>query len=174
MIFTCSTCNHIFEIGQGFVGTSAYCPRCGTRFQLLAQANCYRQQDAVQTPPHTSVRYAGFWIRFAATLVDTIVLAVPSFVAEMAIPEVGGTLLWIVYKGVCLGNWNGQTVGKKVCGIRVVDVSLTPCTVGQGFARTVAELLSAITLMIGYAMAAFDGRKQALHDKCAKTLHIYA
>lgn len=82
--------------------------------------------------------------------------------------------MWIVYKGLLLTHWHGQTLGKKACGIRVVDESLRPLTPGQAFGRTFGEIVSGLILCIGYIMVAFDGRKQALHDKMAGTVHVYA
>ncbi len=122
---------------------------------------------------HQHIRYAGFWIRFVAALVDALVTAIPAFVMAFMIPVLGPVAVYLLYKGFCIGNWNGQTVGKRVCGIKVVDQSLRPCTVGQGFGRTGAELLSGMILYVGYIMAAFDSRKLALHDRIASTLHIY-
>jgi uncharacterized RDD family membrane protein YckC len=40
----------------------------------------------------------------------------------------------------------------------------TPLSFGRALARNVAKLVSELTLEIGYVMAAFTSRKQALHD----------
>lgn len=119
------------------------------------------------------VRYAGFWIRVVADIIDTMVLLIPAVIINFVFPLAGGLGLWIVYKGLLIAKWNGQTLGKKACGIRVVSEDLTPCSTGQAFGRTFAEIVSTLILCIGYIMAGFDGRKQALHDKMAGTLHIY-
>ena len=102
-----------------------------------------------------------------------VVLLIPLILIDLIVPFVGGTILWILYKSLCLANWNGQTIGKKACNIKVVDQSLRPCSMGQAFGRSFAEILSTLILLIGYLMVAFDDRKQALHDKMAGTLHIY-
>lgn len=120
------------------------------------------------------VRYAGFWIRVLADILDTLVLLIPAVILDFIIPLAGSLGLWIVYKGLLLANWNGQTLGKRACGIRVVSDNLTPCSTGQAFGRTFAEIVSALVFCIGYIMAGFDGRKQALHDKMAGTLHVHA
>ena len=56
----------------------------------------------------------------------------------------------------------------------MVDECLGPLTPAQAFGRSCGEIVSGIILCIGYIMAAFDGRKQSLHDKMAGTFHIYA
>ncbi len=117
------------------------------------------------------VHYAGFWIRFVAALIDIIIIgaaASVSFLGDDSYP-----LLAILYDGILIGKWNGQTIGKKVCGIKVISADGRPCGVGQAFGRALAQILSVLTLFIGYIIAAFDGRKRALHDHVANTLHIY-
>ena len=150
-----------------------FCPKCGKEMSIPSR-------NAPAVPPvypqheQAPVRYAGFWIRFVSEIVDSLVLLIPGLIAYVVVPVVGGWMLWIIYKSLCLANWDGQTVGKKVCNIKVVDESLGPLTPAQAFGRSCGEIVSGIILCIGYIMAAFDGRKQSLHDKMAGTLHIYA
>ena len=171
--FTCPHCRREINVPDQFAGGTMFCPMCGQEMSIPSQ-------DARNVPPlypqheHRTVQYAGFWIRFVSEIVDSLVLLIPGFIANIALPVLGGTVLWIIYKSLCLANWNGQTVGKKVCNIKVVDESLGPLTPGQAFGRTCGEIVSGIILCIGYIMAAFDERKQSLHDKMAGTLHIYA
>jgi uncharacterized RDD family membrane protein YckC len=116
--------------------------------------------------------YAGFWIRFAAALIDMIIIAAATsaiFWRDDPYP-----ILAILYDGILIGRWNGQTIGKRICGIKVISADGRPCTMGQSFGRAVAQLLSVLTLFIGYIMAAFDEQKRALHDRIAYTLHVYA
>ena len=150
-----------------------FCPMCGQEMSIPSR-------DAQAVPPvypqreHATVRYAGFWIRFVSEIVDSLVLLIPIIVVSIAVPVLGSTALWIIYKSLCLANWDRQTVGKRVCNIKVVDESLGPLTPAQAFGRTCGEIVSTMILFIGYIMAAFDDRKQSLHDKMAGTLHVYA
>jgi uncharacterized RDD family membrane protein YckC len=64
------------------------------------------------------------------------------------------------------------TVGKIALGIKVTDLDGNPITFWRALGRSVAKIISAITLFIGYIMAAFTKRKQALHDKIANTLVV--
>ncbi|GMU37728.1 MAG: protein kinase [Phycisphaerae bacterium] len=120
------------------------------------------------------VRYAGFWIRTGAVIIDSIVLLLPTALAQMMLPVLGGVILSVVYEVWLLGSWRGQTVGKRACGIRVINADGTMLDSGDALRRTLASFLSTFTLGIGYVMAAFDDRKRALHDRIANTLHIYA
>jgi uncharacterized RDD family membrane protein YckC len=64
------------------------------------------------------------------------------------------------------------TYGKMAMGIKVTDLEGRRISFWRGLGREFAKFLSAIILMIGYIMAAFTERKQALHDIIAGTLVV--
>ena len=64
------------------------------------------------------------------------------------------------------------TLGKKLVGIRVTDLNGQRITFGRAAGRYLGKLVSAMILMIGFLMAAFTARKQALHDIMAGTLVV--
>ncbi len=151
-----------------------YCPKCGRQIAIANPTGRTTTWSAASAVVDPNVRYAGFWIRAVALIVDMFVLVIPFTFAFAVVPGLGGWIAYITYKGLCISGWNGQTVGKKVCGIRVVDRNFNDCSIGRAFGRTAAEFVSSVIIGIGYLMAGFDGRKQSLHDKVAETLHIYA
>nr|WP_233901761.1 MULTISPECIES: RDD family protein [Paenibacillus] len=61
------------------------------------------------------------------------------------------------------------TVGKLALGIVVVDEFNHKLSFGRASARYWSKLISVIILFIGFIMAAFTARKQALHDLIART-----
>jgi type II secretory pathway pseudopilin PulG len=66
------------------------------------------------------------------------------------------------------------TLGKMAVGIKVQSEEGADATLGKIILReTLGKILSMITIFIGYIMAAFTGKKQALHDKLASTVVIY-
>ena len=69
---------------------------------------------------------------------------------------------WWPY-GSVLESWQA-TLGKMALGISVTDSEGRRLSFGRALARNVAKLVSDFTLAIGYVMAAFTSRKQALHD----------
>lgn len=119
-------------------------------------------------------RYAGFWIRFVASFIDTILVAVLASTAQSR----GGFITWaivtVLYESLLLAYWRGQTIGKKICRIRVISVDGTYCSLGQAFVRSLSSYLSLIALGLGYIWVAIDPRKRAWHDHIAGTLHVYA
>jgi uncharacterized RDD family membrane protein YckC len=124
--------------------------------------------------------YAGFWIRFLAVLIDGIALQAVFIVLNLILnvsllnPPWQITMfqyvIQIIYF-VALTVLLGQTLGKMVVGIKVIrqDKDL-PNTWGSILLReTIGKFVSAITLLIGYIMAAFNKEKKALHDRIART-----
>jgi uncharacterized RDD family membrane protein YckC len=141
--------------------------------------------------PH--VRYAGFWIRFLARLIDGILLNIALLVVRiplgislfgpmrprdpvemMAIATatiVGGLVSLVVSAGyeIFFIAARGATLGKMAVGIKVIRPDGAPISLGQSAGRYFAQWLSALTLMIGYIMAGFDVQKRALHDRICET-----
>lgn len=131
------------------------------------------------------VKYAGFWIRWVANFIDGFVLIIPNIIASLIIKfstfgifqsvltSISGLLVsWIYF--VLMTNKYQATVGKMAVGVKVVSDKAEKLDLKQIILReTIGKLLSMITLFIGYIMAGFTKRKQALHDKIAGTLVVY-
>jgi uncharacterized RDD family membrane protein YckC len=64
------------------------------------------------------------------------------------------------------------TLGKMLLGLIVTDDQGRPITFGRATGRFFSKLISRFTLGIGYIMAGFTQRKQALHDLIANTLVV--
>lgn len=85
---------------------------------------------------------------------------------------VGLPLLVDVIYRVGFWTWRGQTLGKMLFGIRIVQADGAPLTFGQAVVRYVASWLSGIPFGLGYWWVAFDSRKQGWHDKIARTIVV--
>ena len=173
------------------------CARCGTTLPSDAKfcAACgVRVQDAsatgwVPAPPtreYVEYRpkfvYAGFWLRFVAFIIDTIVVNVAIAVIGMAVGNKGEDGLslsgalnlfgnWLYFALLEAGPWQA-TVGKKVLGLVVVDGRGNPISFGRATGRYFGKVISALTVLIGFLMAGFTTRKQALHDIMAGALVV--
>ncbi len=134
--------------------------------------------------------HAGFWTRFSAAFVDGILLYVVDLAIFFALGfslsqtvgleqvNLGGaiilqvyvipTLVSMTYEVLMVGKY-GATLGKMACKIKVVTAAGGPITYGRAFGRYWAKLLSSMTLLIGFLMAAFDLEKRALHDHVCAT-----
>jgi uncharacterized RDD family membrane protein YckC len=62
------------------------------------------------------------------------------------------------------------TIGKLMLKIRVTNATGARIGFGRASGRYFAKFISGATLLIGYVMAGFTERKQALHDIIAGTL----
>ena len=71
-----------------------------------------------------------------------------------------------------LSSEKQATVGKMVLGIVVTDINGGPISFARATGRHFAKWLSALILGIGFLMAAFTEKKQALHDMIADTLVV--
>lgn len=144
----------------------------------------------ITTPSDDRAAYGGFWIRFAANAVDFVVLLIPTLLvsflyrsttpANNEVEELGlklgdmglNILIWWVYTAVLLSSSWQATVGKKVCGLRVVGYDGKRVSFGRATGRYFATFLWALTLGVGVFMIAWTRRKQGIHDFVANTLVV--
>ncbi|MBE3596443.1 MAG: RDD family protein [Hydrogenibacillus sp.] len=127
-----------------------------------------------------ALRYAGFWVRLLALLADLTVLSlIPPIVERLlhvAFPLEGLVLSFLLPLAyfVLLTVWFGGTLGKLALGLAVVTPDGGPVRLGRALVReTLGKLVSTLMLGIGFAIAAFDRRKQAIHDSLAGTVVVY-
>ncbi len=136
-------------------------------------------------PTAPTVAYAGFWIRHAAYIIDSIIMTIAGLIIgvvaglvlsmtgilkdEMTssiggiILQIGLTILGFLYWIVMIHKYRA-TPGKMALGIVVVSEEGTNLSLGKIILReTLGKIASFITLYIGYIMIGFTARKQGLH-----------
>ncbi|GAC1442936.1 MAG: hypothetical protein NVSMB52_00700 [Chloroflexota bacterium] len=118
--------------------------------------------------------YAGFWKRFIAYLLDSILVAIVTGILLRAIPALSfsGILIAWLYFAFMESSEHQATLGKMALGIKVTDLDGSRISFGTASIRYFSKILSALILMIGFIMAAFTAKKQALHDMIANTLVV--
>ena len=175
---SCAECGRSFPVDEMVSYSGSYvCAECKPIF-------FQRVREGV--PLDQGFEYGGFWIRFGALIIDNIIVSVVQvplvFLAAMAAassPESAGAVysllsllltyvLPIGYTVFFLGKF-AATPGKMACGLKVVRPAGERITYLRAFGRTLAEMLSALILFIGYIMAAFDDEKRTLHDRICDT-----
>jgi len=119
------------------------------------------------------MKYAGFWRRFAARLIDGIILIIPGLILAQAIPFVGGVILALFYTPIFEASALKGTPGKALMGIVVCGMNGERITMKQAFIRYFASLLSSVLLCVGYLMNLFTAKRQTLHDLIAETVVVY-
>jgi uncharacterized RDD family membrane protein YckC len=66
----------------------------------------------------------------------------------------------------------GGSVGKLATGIRVKRKDYGKAGIGITTLRLIGKYISTIIVFLGYILAFFDRKSQALHDKVANTLVV--
>src|SRR3712207_5448478 len=127
-------------------------------------------------PQGASGPRANFGWRFLAALADGIIVGIPIAILFFIFAGIGegggavigyiiGIILAIAYFTYFEGGPTGQTLGKKICNIRVVDFNTGgPIGYPRAFGRVFARYLSQIPCYLGYLWMLWDKEKQTWHD----------
>jgi uncharacterized RDD family membrane protein YckC len=115
---------------------------------------------------------AGFWRRFAALVIDSILLGIVDFVLRkifsVSLYYVGSLIVNWGYYTALEGSERGASVGKMALGIKVLDFnSGGRLGYGKALIRTIAKILSAIPIFLGFFWMLWDPEKRTWHDKIA-------
>lgn len=153
-----------------------------------AHKDLLTQHEVYLNPPVP----AGFWLRFAALIIDGIVLRVLSYILtalvgfslQSAIDSQTAQYNWGLLVGLMLGGdfiintvyftlmegspWQA-TLGKRALNLKVTDARGEPITYGKALLRNLMKAVSTFIVFLGFIMAAFTEKKQALHDLIAGT-----
>lgn len=148
------------------------------------------------TAASAGMAYAGFWRRFAAMIIDTIILVIVTGVitallgALMVLGDsdpaegmkqmlylqvMNGTISLLItwlYFALLESSSSRASAGKMALGIVVVDLEGNPLSFARASGRHWGKWISTLIILIGYIMAAFTERKQALHDIMAGCLVV--
>ena len=127
-----------------------------------------------------STNKAGFWIRFFAYFLDSIIAliigVVAYFVGSIIDASIGMLLYFLVAFGYFIYFWSsaggGQTPGMKVLDLKVIRTDGSQLTITQAIIREIGFIIAYIPFSIGLIWAAFDANKQGWHDKIAGTYVI--
>ena len=158
----------------------------------------YNPVAAANAAMGEQVEYAGFWLRFIAWIIDLIVLVIVNVVLLTIlaiIAQLNGhrilshrrpfgfngflspenTVEWIVgwiYYALLESSVLQATLGKMALGLVVTDLNGQRLTFGRASGRYWGRFVSDFTICIGFMMAGWTQRKQALHDIMASCLVI--
>ena len=201
----CSRC------GKQVVEGNRFCQACGQEVGAAVAVTAsgsgvLPQSMATGTGVSASLPYAGFWERFAAYLIDGLILGIPFGIVVLVLvfmfgglgvilhrsPEVDPrnaaalmapffliflsgifffvAMQWLYFAGM-ESSERQATFGKSVMSLRVANYEGKRISFGHATGRFFAKIVSGmVPLAIGYIMAAFTAKKQALHDLIAGTL----
>ena len=158
------------------------------REAIILPTQTLNAQDKVQIKESSAGVYAGFWMRFWAYLLDLVVIGsihrliiYPVFRAmDVSLVEDGifspvsiATAVVFYLYFVLMTKYYGQTLGKMVFGLKVVEISGNRLSWGTVlFREWIGRFISATVIFL-YIIVAFTAKKQGLHDIFADTTVIY-
>jgi uncharacterized RDD family membrane protein YckC len=167
---------------------SRFCSVCGNEPEAAAEARASFSPPYPSATPGAAPAYAGFWLRAAAMAIDSLIflpvmlaVVLPMAFAARDLSENDPAELatfigmYLVFTVVAVaGTWlyhtlmessrHQGTLGKKAMGIIVTDLDGNRISFGRANGRFFAKYLSSLILNLGFVMAGFTEKKQALHD----------
>ncbi len=193
----CTECGRAIGAGELLAfGNSRVCADCKDLF-------FQRVREQGVSDAQGTYHYGGFWIRFLARFIDSLILAVVFFPMGMVFAAYAGFntfergtpqapdpamvarmmaglgVIYIIEFSISAlyDAWfishRGGTPGKLILGLQVIRPNGSPVSFGLAFGRYFAFLLSSLMLEIGCIIAGFDPEKRSLHDRICDTRVIY-
>jgi uncharacterized RDD family membrane protein YckC len=158
--------------------------------KTLAIADSSNPKSESEAAAPEPLEYAGFWLRVWAGAIDVFIEAVGALLLSVVVyyamrwfidPSYGLTATTASYvSGIAavaflsVGAWlysafsessdHRATLGKRIVGLQVVTASGDRLTFGQATVRHFMKFLSLFTAAVGFMMAGWTKRRQALHD----------
>ena len=154
-----------------------------------------RSSPPPPSPPSSPIqnfRLAGFWVRACARFIDVIILYLVTlpigfmlgFFMKLVRAKPSDNLIilfglyisiivfWWLYEALLESSSHQSTLGKRVMGLIVINKDGGRISFAGATGRHFGKILSALTL-VGFPMAGWTERKQALHDIMSDTLVCY-
>lgn len=180
----CTSCGN-YLVSQG---PTDKCPSCEAlvplsgRFCTECGYEAHENIAAVQAQRAVYIRYASFFDRVLAVIIDTAVLFTVNFVIGLILqvilmPEdiiifIFGLITGIMYYVFLESSEYQGTLGKQALKLKVTDIDGNRISGITAFLRHCSKFLSAIICGMGFLLPIIDEKNQALHDKLVYTLVV--
>jgi uncharacterized RDD family membrane protein YckC len=184
----CGFCGKELPAGAGFY------PACGKSVAASPQSSVSGQASSV--PVGTRPNFASDGDRIVAVIIDTILIFLLSLVIFIPFWLLGGFfnfsgsfgflffgpitllswLLWLLYFTYFEAT-SGQTLGKQLMNIRVVDeITLQHLDFGRSLVRNILRIIDWLPFLylIGFILIATNERKQRIGDMAARSIVVKA
>lgn len=168
-----------------------FCTNCGTQNPDDAHfcKDCGKSISESGGTEENELLYAGFWVRFGAVFLDSLILTIIMFPLWILIGVIAGfsktnqtsitVFVYLASFGVSAlyftlmeSSEKSASFGKRWMGLKVLDVNGDRITNGRAFVRWISHIFSYMTLYIGFLIQPFASKKQALHDMLAGTIIV--
>ena len=148
--------------------------------------------EPVQPPPAIDPQWrpagpsgprAGFGQRLGAYLIDILLVGVAGVAVVVILALIDeslyglGYVFWFVaslaYSIYFTGGPSGQTIGKRILGIRVIDFRTGgPIGYGRAVIRYIGQIISSWICYLGFLWMLWDREKQTWADKMATSVVV--
>ncbi len=168
-----------------------FCSKCLTVNKDKNQ-RCYNCGEILSNTTselkNNRIRLADFWIRLLAFIIDLFIILLLwnllSFVVMNLLslsnfdiePDILKLIFYIVaiimmgaYNVIMETSKRQATIGKQIFKLTVGDAEGNALSLGQVIRRTLAKLVTCLTLGVGYILILFNKEKQAIHDILVNT-----
>jgi uncharacterized RDD family membrane protein YckC len=159
-------------------------------FGVSALINTNKDRSWQQDEEH--YEFASLFRRSLAYLIDTLVILIPAALVIawlVAVEEIPWNPVQFMYMVLYTAAWYllggflyhtlleglfGATLGKKICGIRVLKVDFTPCGITAGFLRNLLRIFDSFPLyyLVGAVSLAGTLKWQRIGDRAADTVVV--
>lgn len=183
----CGECGKLFPADETIrYGDVRVCAACKPAFLQKIQEGASINTGALN--------YASFGIRFLAYFIDAILLAIVNWGIQLLVVGAGAAMFMsrsqgvspvslslpflamglslgvgICYEALLVGKY-GATLGKMALKLKIVTAEGQRVSYARAFGRYFAKMLSGLTCLIGFIIAAFDNpQRRALHDYICNT-----
>ncbi len=188
--------------GRETPGAAQFCSSCGAYLTPVTAGGVPLAAASPGVPPPSAIsfggqRFAGFWMRFLAFVIDHFILSFGGFLLALPIILIlglassagspraaeeffGASVMLLLFPLNILMNWlyeaaftssaRQATPGKMALSLVVTDLAGGRISFGRATGRFFGRYLSSFTLLIGYLIQPFTEKRQALHDLLAGTL----
>ncbi|BCG57741.1 RDD family protein [Paenibacillus sp. URB8-2] len=127
---------------------------------------------------------AGFWIRLGAQVLDGLCFGLPAAIIYFLITggntegRLSRDILTTAYMVLVPVFWNGRTIGKRICGIRIQKLDGTSPGIGSmllrnGLCWLLYSYTYGIAIIISIVMVIVRKDRRAIHDFAGGTEVVY-
>ncbi|HRO42457.1 MAG TPA: RDD family protein [Flavipsychrobacter sp.] len=123
--------------------------------------------------PKRIITHANVWERFAALLIDGLIVLMMSIIISSQIPFPYNWIFaaWLYEATQVSGNYQA-TIGQRTMGIKVSNIRGGQLDFITASLRHFCKYISLFTALSGYLIIILDKRKQCLHDKIAQAVVV--
>lgn len=176
-------CQHC---GNQIPDDSQFCPECGNRITNTPTDPPVSHQPS---PEPDEVEYIGFWERFGAHIIDSIILTILSIVVFICVAVMLLVTTLDYYTSIYLSvlacfpvsylyyaylesSPRQGTFGKSFLGIIVTDLDGSRISFGRATVRFIGRVIESISYGLLYLIIPFTAKKRGLHDFMAGTVVV--